>query len=492
MISGRQALGSIDEALEKVHQQINGLQKEVGDHSGRLLALNREQAEEYRELARVRLGQLSRDSLIHKLDHAEQQAIILLKQRSDALAAMRQKLQDVERLRGDLDQQRAQQAGQLDQVIAVVDEAEAKTQARLDGEPEYRVQRERAEQAQRKAAHADDKAGRSEQERESKGQAYRDDPLFTYLWDRQFGLPGYKGGGLTRWLDGKVARLIGFADARANYDRLNEIPVRLREHATNLKSLADAEWARLKELDEQARAADGISALEERVAGEQQRLDEIDAQIKQNEDLEHELLTEQARHASGEDEQMVRAVEYLANEFERDDLAELRHDAVQTPYPEDDLIVSNMLQRDAERQQIKTSVQGLKDAVRQQQGRLLDLEKLRSDFKNHRYDRAGSTFSNDSMLPLLLGQFLGGMVDRGMLWKVLQQHQRYRPQRSDPRFGSGGFGRGTVWSGGLGDLGDIFGGLGRGGGFGGGFGGGGFGGGGGGGGGGGFRTGGGF
>jgi hypothetical protein len=165
---------------------------------------------------------------------------------------------------------------------------------------------------------------------------------------------------------------------------------------------------------------------------------------------------------------------------------------MQTPYPEDDLIVSNMLQRDAERQQIKTSVQGLKDAVRQQQGRLLDLEKLRSDFKNHRYDRAGSTFSNDSMLPLLLGQFLGGMVDRGMLWKVLQQHQRYRPQRSDPRFGSGGFGRGTVWSGGLGDLGDIFGGLGRGGGFGGGFGGGGFGGGGGGGGGGGFRTGGGF
>jgi hypothetical protein len=490
MISGRQALGSIDEALEKVHQQINGLQKEISEHSERALALNKEQAEDYRELARVRLGQLSRDTLIHKLDHAEQQAIILLKQRSDALAAMRQKMQDVERLRGQLDEQRAQQAGRLDQAIAVVDEAEAKTQARLDGEPEYGAQRERAEQAQRKAAHAEDKAGRSEQERESKGQAYRDDPLFTYLWDRQFGLPSYKGGGLTRWLDGKVARLIGFADARANYDRLNEIPVRLREHATKLKSLADAEWARLKELDEDARAVDGVPALEERVAAEQQRLDEIDAQIRQNEDLEHELLTEQARYAAGEDEQMVRAVEYLANEFERDDLAELRHDAVQTPYPEDDVIVSNMLQRDAGRQQIRTSVQGLKDAVRQQQSRLKDLEKLRSDFKNHRYDRAGSTFSNDSMLPLLLGQFLGGMVDRGMLWKVLQQNQRYRPQRSDPRFGSGGFGRGTVWSGGLGDLGDIFGGLGRGGGFGGGgFGGGGFGGGGGGG---GFRTGGGF
>ena len=86
----------------------------------------------------------------------------------------------------------------------------------------------------------------------------------------------------------------------------------------------------------------------------------------------------------------------------------------------------------------------------------------------------------------MLGQFLEGLLDRRMLWKVLQEQQSYRPRRSDPTFGSGGFGRGTVWNGGLGDIGDIFGAIGRGG-----FGrrGGGFGRGGGGG---GFRTGGGF
>jgi chromosome segregation ATPase len=487
MISGRQALGSIDQALNKVHEQVNSLQHEIAEHSERVLTLNKEQAEDYRGLARVRLGQLSRESVIQKLDHAEQQAIVLLKQRRDALDALHQKLRDVERRRQELEQRRQQQADRLDQAIAVVDEAEAKTQARLDEQPAYRAQRERAEQEQRMAAHADDKATRSEQERESKGQAYRDDPLFMYLWGRKYGMPGYEGGGLTRWLDGKVARLIGYADARANYDRLNEIPARLREHATNLKELGEAEFLRLRELDDKARAADGIPALEERVASEQEQLDDIDGQIKQNEALEHELLEAQSRHASGEDEQMVRAVEYLATEFERDDLSEVRSDAMHTPYPEDDVIVSRMLQRDAERHQIETTVQGLKDAVRQQQGRLADLEDVRNDFKRHRYDRPGSAFSNDTMLPLLLGQFLGGMLDRGMLWRVLQEQQHYRPQRSDPTFGSGGFGRGTVWSGGLGDLGDIFGGLGRGGGFGGGFGGGGFGGGGGG-----FRTGGGF
>ena len=58
------------------------------------------------------------------------------------------------------------------------------------------------------------------------------------------------------------------------------------------------------------------------------------------------------------------------------------------------------------------------------------------------------------------------LLNRDDLLRVLQRQRRYRPRHSDPTFGSGGFGRGTVWGGGVGDLGDIIGGLGRGGGFG--------------------------
>jgi hypothetical protein len=143
-----------------------------------------------------------------------------------------------------------------------------------------------------------------------------------------------------------------------------------------------------------------------------------------------------------------------------------------------------MLQREDERRQIEASIQVLKGTIAQHQRRLSELEALRADFKRSRYDRAGSTFGDEAMIAMLLGQFLNGLLDRQNLWRILQEQQRYRPQHSDPTFGSGGFGRGTVWGGGVGDLGgmgDIFGGR-RGGGFGGG----------GGRGGGGFRTGGGF
>ena len=56
--------------------------------------------------------------------------------------------------------------------------------------------------------HADEKAARSEEEKLQKGEAYRNDRLFMYLWRRDFGLPGYRAWPLARWLDGKVARII--------------------------------------------------------------------------------------------------------------------------------------------------------------------------------------------------------------------------------------------------------------------------------------------
>jgi hypothetical protein len=482
MISGRQALGSIDQTLNQANEQIGRLQAEISDSSERLLAEKQAQADDYRNLARVRLDRLSGTDVIEHLEHAERQAVALLAQRSAALEALRQRVSTVAQEREEHEQERRRQAAQLDAAVAAVDEAEASTQARLDQDAAYRAQHERVDQAQRKARHAAEKAARSEDEREQKGSAYRDDPLFSYLWARSYGLPDYRAGGLTRWLDGKVARLIAYADARANFARLNEIPVRLREHAQQLESLADAEFDALRALDDRARTADGIPQLEERVAAEQKRLDAIDQQIARGEEGHRAMLAEQARYAAGDDDDMHRAVEFLANEFRRDEMIELRYDAVNTPYPEDDVIVSRMLQREDEQQRLQSSIDGLKGALDQQQARLVELEGLRAEFKRNRYDRAGSVFADDSLIPVLLGQFVAGLLDRRNLWKVLQEHQRYRPQRSNPDFGSGGFGRGTVWKGGLGDLGDIIGRLGRGG----------FGRRGGGGGGGGFRSGGGF
>jgi hypothetical protein len=475
MISGQQTLASIDDALQGKRAAIAQIEQEVAGVTAKLAEQQQGQVQDYRALARVRVDVLADDALARHLDDAEQQVARLLARRREAAHELDGQIEAATAAIAALERERAAQAVQVDAAAKVVDEAEARTQARLDADPAYRAQRERAQEADRTALHAGEKAARSEEEKEQKGESYRNDPLFMYLWERRYGLPEYRAGPLVRWLDGWVAKLVGFADARANYSRLNEIPERLRAHADGLRSAAEAEFATLKGLDTAAREADGIPALEGTVADQQAALDAIDRRLGEAEARHQQLLDQKAAFAAGEDPQMREAVEYLAGELQREQLVRLRQEALATPFPDDDLIVGRLLGRDGELKRLDASLRDLKETMQQQGRRLAEIEALRGDFKRSRFDRAGSLFGDGSLVALMIANFVNGVLDRRTLWRVLEEQQRYQPQYSDPGFGSGGFGRGTVWGGGLGDILDDLsrGGVGRGrGGFGGGWGGG--------------------
>ena len=80
-------------------------------------------------------------------------------------------------------------------------------------------------------------------------------------------------------------------------------------------------------------------------------------------------------------------------------------------------------------------VRGLHD---KKLGRLKELENVRRDFKNSRFDDVRSGFANESLLVGVLGQFLQGVVNGSDLWRVIKRNQRYRNVGSTPDFGSGG------------------------------------------------------
>ena len=55
MISGRQALGSIDQALNQAHSRIADVQAQITEARDQVLDLQKAQAKDYRDLARVRV-----------------------------------------------------------------------------------------------------------------------------------------------------------------------------------------------------------------------------------------------------------------------------------------------------------------------------------------------------------------------------------------------------------------------------------------------------
>lgn len=446
MISGRRALGDIKRALKEERARLKDIDRRIDEASERALAVDAARADQLAELARVRVGEPKDTGAREHLGDARVAA--LLEARRATRAELEAKLDDLENRLSELDGQRDGLVDALETAMAELDVAEAATQARLERDDDYRAQRERAHAAERIARHAADKAVQSEAERSQKGRAYENDVIFMYLWRRGYGMRGYRAWPLTRRLDRKVARLISFDINRANYARLIELPVRLREHADAMAELADAELAELRRLDEVARAQDGVDGLERNRDAADEALASHDAAMGEAVRAREETFASLERMNRGEDEAYGQMVAFLAAELGREELQSLRREALATPFPEDDVIVARMLDLEADRGRLEGTVADLKQAAEGSRARVRELETLMRDFTARRYDAPGSGFPDDDMFKTILGQFLRGAVASHVLWRVLDAQRQPPARRSNPTFGSGGFGKGSPWSGG--------------------------------------------
>ncbi|MBT8328215.1 MAG: hypothetical protein KJN87_00805 [Desulfofustis sp.] len=447
MISGRQALASIDSNIQQLRGQIAKTEERIAGYATQKLKLQQQEIGQFRELSRLRLDVLADNLAIPSSSETERTVSELLARRQEHFASARDNAADLEKTRLELEEQRGKQATVVEEAARAIDEAEKKTQDRLKQEPEYQSQLQIVQEIERTLQHADSKAGRWEEELETKGSPYRNDSLFMYLWNRGYGTPDYNGRGLTRWLDTKVAGLIRYSEARVNYGKLREIPLRLREHAERIDEQAREEHDKLKALDEAAREADGIVQLARQFEHQETALDEIDVQIE-------EIVAEQrkqeqilAAYATGDDQNYREALNYLAAELRRDSLQELRRWALGTPFPEDDLVVNRLLELEEQEEELEAGIAEFKKTLAGQQKRLDELEGLRTDFKRKRYDSAGTGFSDTALILATLGNLFNGMMTRDAFWRVLKQQRRQQRHRANPDFGSGGFGRGTTWGG---------------------------------------------
>jgi hypothetical protein len=445
MISGTQTLTSFQQALADERRKLEAVDRRSDELSQKKLALEQEDLADYRKLARLRVDMLATEQTQSSLDDTERLVKSFLHERQAERERIGRAIAAAETEARELNSRRQQQAAATAALAEQIDDAEKETQDRLDQDPNYIKQRDQVEQARRTAIHADTKAGKSEEELENKGQPYRDDRLFMYLWKRGYQTADYHAGNLARWLDGWVARLVKYPEARANFVRLQEIPKRLREYAQIRSQEAEAEYDKLLTLDQQAREADGISRFDEELARNQEQLADIDGEIEAAAEKMWSLEEQKAAFAAGEDSNYLKAIDFMSKELARDELGILRDDALSTPFPEDDIIIASLFDRSERKEEVGEGRRELKELRAQHEARIRELEKILIDFKKNRYDSPGTGFTDGALVTMMLANFLNGMLSRADLWRVLEQQHRYQPRRADPGFGSGGYGRGTVW-----------------------------------------------
>ncbi|WP_306146156.1 hypothetical protein [Roseibium sp. MMSF_3412] len=475
MLTGRQTLGTIEHSMADLRREEAELSKRIERSTRAVTDLQERQSEAYRDLARFRLDTDAAGTLNTRLDSAAREARRLLDKRNDDYKVLSEQLRQSEternqklKKRQELDEARDLAENQMDELMDAVD-------GRLENDSAYLAQREATEQAIATAEAAADKARTSEQDRDSKGKAYDADPLFVYLWERGYGTQDYTYRGLSRSLDHWVAGLIRYDDARANYAMLTGIPDRMARHAERCAEIAEEEEEKLAEFSRNAMTDAAGTDLVGSIEAYSDEIEQIDADIEKLEQQIDTLSGALAEFSGGEDADFQKAEEHLSVSLKSDDLNDLWRAAIDTPSPEDEKIVQRIEDFRERVEQVAREIRQDRELQRDIGRRRAELADVIKRFRSKGYGSWESTFSDDKLTTVLLGELVKGAITGADYWaRAERSHKRRKPRGRKVAFpnGSGlpksmgGFGRSRRRSGKSGGFGG--GGFKRGGSFGGG------------------------
>ena len=280
MMNGADQLAIINQHIETARNGLGTIHQRMEAANQQLVRLRTQLAESYRQLAHFRLDELAAERVTTQLDETDRVVLKLLERRSEELRELDGAVEQSTARQATLNAEREQAVRERDDFVKQIDEKAAEVKLELSRQEGYQEQEKRVAETTARAGQAEKKAAQAEADQEEKGKPYREDPPFMYLWKRRFLTPDYTGGWLTRSLDGWVAKMIKYGDARSNYFMLTELPVRLREHAERQKAIAAEALQKLHDMEAKALQIDGIVRNRASLAAVQKSLEEIEARIE--------------------------------------------------------------------------------------------------------------------------------------------------------------------------------------------------------------------
>jgi len=438
VISAREALRSIERAISGSQQEEDRMTEMLRTAIDDAARLRNQQADSLKALARMRLTAIAASTATERLDAAEKRALEALRGHALRLASA---ATDVKRAAATLataEVERDEAADNASRAADAVDGLADQVYADIHENREWGAQTARLANAESTAVAAEKKAVQAETDREEKGRPYETDKLFLYLWQRGFGTPSYEAGLVARYFDSKIAGLIGFGNARIDYHMLNEIPLRLREHAQLQQSATIDEQNALARIERAVLIAAGIEPLEEAADAADDIFGDTEDKV---EDLrqdqagamqEHAILTDDRR-----DPQLQAAITALAEEMGREDLTRLLSEALRTPSRKDEQIVQSL--RDVERklERREAEAEEVRKAAVELAKKRTELEQSRDHFRQSGFDDPRGQFDNGDMIAAAVESVVRGILSSGGLNKALRDGFSRRAPKAGRSFGGG-------------------------------------------------------
>lgn len=451
MWSGTSALSNIDQSLQTLRNEVVRLDTQLTQLSDALAADQRYRLKLIKDIAAVRLQEIASGELAANLTAADVQAADLLAQRDDALSELNARIEVLNQQLAQSEASRAEMLQGLNQQSQAIVDVEAKVQHNLNNDQNYLAHLQAARDAESVLVEAERKVAQAQGDMAEKAKPYQADELFMYLWQCGFATTDYQGGLFRRFVDAWVARLINFSEARLNYWNLSEIPRRLGEHADRIAAQADQQHMTVQQLEIDALTAAGLDTLTAQLEQARREVDQHDDALEELEAQLNELLAERAGFLAGQDPFMQACLQRLSQALQHQDLHAIHQYVLETRSNNDDQLLAELRSLQDRVQHADQDLADVRQLHSAKLDKLKELEKVRRNFKNSRYDDVRSGFGNKALIASVLGQFVQGLVSGADLWRTIERNQRYRNVGSLPDFGSDGLGD-------LADLGELLGG----------------------------------
>jgi regulator of replication initiation timing len=436
MWTGRETLGSIENAISKLYREENQLDASLKSAVADTERLRKERAETLRELARVKLNEMAAGRLVTNLDAGERRAVQLLDDYRLRLASIVERRERLLKELADAQADRDAKAKVVEDALAAVEAIRADVEQKVQALAAWREARAASDGAKGVASEAEKKASSSEAELGAKKKPYDEDALFIYLWQRGFGTSRYQSNNLVRYMDRMVASFIGFADVRPNYAALIEIPLRLREHAVAKRGAATERLAFLSRIERRAMVEAGIEPKEQALVEARHKLAAADATLDEKHGLLRKLDTDHNALVSGPaNPTYEEALSVIAGADAKDEMAALYMEARRTPTGADDSIVRQLESLEGQIGKADAELTELRKTAKDLAKRRLEIERVRDRFRGAGYDHPHGTFGNDRDIADALGRSMAGTIAGQILWEILQGGYSTRGPVGRPDFG---------------------------------------------------------
>lgn len=434
LISGRDALHWLDSLTAGAREEFDAAARAADSHSGRRADLARLKAEGYRALAAMRLDVI-RAEAAESLTAAEKEAARLMTEHA-AFAAQTDK--DVEAAARQLtDAEAARRAGEadVDAALHAYETLVAETENAVQADPGYLALKDAFEQSRAVAVRAEQKLELAKADRTEKGAPYLADPLFTYLWQRKFRTPEYGKRGLSRALDGWVARLCGYDAAYLNYARLTELPDRIAEHLANMR-LEEAEaQAAIERFEAQALETRGAGKLSAELAAAKDKVKTLDGALAEAEARHAGLRLKQEQAASGDTGPQEQARRVIEEGLAKASFPDLKILAAETTTTDDDRIVESLIKLRTEELQMEVNWRGVESLPARRRVGAETLEQVRRRFKDAGLDSPYVMLLRGAFEAAIEAYGKGPAPDGDRLWRAISATVHQVPRNDDDYFG---------------------------------------------------------